>query len=93
MSDTAPEVHAAGLSTLPSGVAGGRERLTITDIELFYVCPPLQEGILPAAATHVDFDQVPKFIIKVHTDAGIVGLGETHRMGGGPDSDSESAAR
>ena len=34
-----------------------------------------------------DFDKVPKFMLKVHTDSGIVGLGETHRMGGGPDSD------
>ena len=27
-------------------------------------------------------------MLKVHTDSGIVGLGETHRMGGGPDSES-----
>ena len=91
MSANVAQARAAGLSTLPAGTAGGRERLTITDVELFYVCPPLQEGILPAAATKADFDQVPKFILKVHTDAGIIGLGETHRMGGGPDS--ESAAR
>ena len=73
MSDTAPEVHAAGLSTLPSGVAGGRERLTITDIELFYVCPPLQEGILPAAATHVDFDQILAMHLHIN-DAGVRGM-------------------
>jgi len=66
------------------------ESLTITDIDLHYVCPPLRDGIMPAAAKG-DFDQVPKFILQVHTDAGIVGLGETHRMRGGPDS--EAAAR
>ncbi|MBQ42300.1 MAG: hypothetical protein CME15_07545 [Gemmatimonadetes bacterium] len=93
MSANVAQARAAGLSTLPAGTAGGRERLTITDVELFYVCPPLQEGILPAAATKADFDRVPKFILKVHTDAGIIGLGETHRMGGGPDSDAAARLR
>ena len=51
MSANVAQARAAGLSTLPAGTAGGRERLTITDVELFFVCPPLQEGILPAAAT------------------------------------------
>lgn len=83
----------AGLTSLPVSAAGRRERLTITDVELFYVCPPLQEGILPATATNPDFDQVPKFILKVHTDAGIVGLGETHRMGGGPHSEAAGRLR
>ncbi|MFA6107987.1 MAG: enolase C-terminal domain-like protein [Candidatus Latescibacterota bacterium] len=77
----------AGVATLPASAAGHRERLTITEVELFRVCPPLQEGILPKAAA-ADFDVIPKYIIKVHTDAGIVGLGETHRMGGGPDSEA-----
>jgi len=85
-----PEEGPAGLASLPASAAGRRERLTITGIELFYVCPPLQEGILAAGAP-ADFDRVPKFILKVHTDSGIVGLGETHRMAGGPDS--EAAAR
>jgi len=80
----------AGLSTLPASTAGHHERLTITDVELFCVGPPLKPGILSGAAAG-DFDEVPKFIVKVHTDAGIVGLGETHRMAGGPDS--EAAAR
>jgi muconate cycloisomerase len=80
----------AGLASLPTSVAGHHERLTITDVELFCVNPPLKPGILAASAA-ADFDQVPKFVLKVHTDAGIVGLGETHRMAGGPDS--EAAAR
>lgn len=80
----------AGLPPLPASAAGHRERLTITEVELFCVCPPLKPGILHGDAA-ADFDQVPKYILKVHTDAGIVGLGETHRMAGGPDS--EAAAR
>ncbi|MEW6752461.1 MAG: enolase C-terminal domain-like protein [Candidatus Latescibacterota bacterium] len=76
----------AGIAALPSSAAGRRERLTITRVDLHRVCPPLQEGILPRGAAP-DFDVVPKYILKVHTDAGIVGLGETHRMGGGPDSE------
>jgi muconate cycloisomerase len=82
--------HLAGVAVLPSAAAGRRERLTITQVELFRVCPPLQPGILPAAAAP-DFDVIPKYILKVHTDSGIVGLGETHRMRGGPED--ESAAR
>jgi muconate cycloisomerase len=76
----------AGVPTLPAATAGHRERLTITQVELFRVCPPLQPGILPVAAAP-DFDVVPKYILKVHTDAGIIGLGETHRMGGGPEAE------
>jgi muconate cycloisomerase len=75
------------VATLPVSAAGRRERLTITQVELFRVCPPLLPGILPPAAAP-DFDVIPKFIVKVHTDAGIVGLGETHRMRGGPDDES-----
>jgi muconate cycloisomerase len=75
----------AGVATLSASAAGRKERLTITQVELFRVCPPLQEGILARAAAP-DFDVIPKYIVKVHTDAGIVGLGETHRMAGGPDS-------
>ena len=82
----------AGLSSLPADAAGRDERLTITDVELHYVSPPLKPGILPASMQG-DFDQVPKFILKVHTDAGIIGLGETHRMGGGPDSEGAGRLR
>ncbi|MBM3276923.1 MAG: hypothetical protein FJY95_02415 [Candidatus Handelsmanbacteria bacterium] len=77
----------AGVAPLPASAAGRRERLTITQVELFRVCPPLQPGILPAGAAP-DFDVIPKYIVKVHTDAGIVGLGETHRMRGGAGNQS-----
>ncbi len=72
----------AGLPMLCGDPAGRDERLTITDVELHHVSPPMQPGIMPASASG-DFDEVPKFILKVHTDAGIVGLGETHRTRGG----------
>src|SRR6266513_1847254 len=82
----------AGIAALPASAAGRKERLTITKVELFRVCPPLQEGVLAKSASP-DFDTVPKFMLKVHTDSGIVGLGETHRMGGGPDSESAAQLR
>jgi L-alanine-DL-glutamate epimerase-like enolase superfamily enzyme len=75
----------AGISALPLAAAGRKERLTITKVELFRVCPPLQEGVL-AKSAGPDFDKIPKYMLKVHTDSGLVGLGETHRMGGGPDA-------
>ena len=76
----------AGIAALPASAAGRQERLTITKVDLFRVAPPLQEGLLPKAETE-EFSKIPKFILKVYTDSGIVGLGETHRMGGGPDSE------
>jgi muconate cycloisomerase len=75
-----------GIPALAASVAGSKERLTITEVELFRVCPPLKDGVL-AKSAGPDFDKVPKVILKVRTDSGIVGLGETHRMGGGPDSE------
>lgn len=76
----------AGISALPLIAAGHQERLTITNVELFRVAPPLKEGCLPKSDLE-SFSKIPKYMLKVHTDSGIVGLGETHRMGGGPDSD------
>lgn len=76
----------AGIAALRGTAAGRKERLTITKVELFRVCPPLQDGVL-AKSEGPDFDKVPKFVLKVHTDSGIVGLGETHRMGGGENSE------
>jgi len=68
------------LATLPP--AGRQERLTITDVELIRVCVPYQEGIMPAGTP----SEAPRYIVKIHTDAGIVGLGETGRTGS-PDSE------
>ncbi len=93
MANEQSQHNTAGLPTLAAQAAGRDERLTITDVELFYVSPPMKPGILAASQTQGDFDQVPKFILKVHTDSGIVGLGETHRTAGGPDSDAASRLR
>jgi muconate cycloisomerase len=79
----------AGISTLPLSAAGRKERLTITKVELFLVAPLLQEGVLPEADL-VSFCRMPKFMLKVHTDSGIVGLGETHRL---HNADDEATVR
>jgi muconate cycloisomerase len=74
---------ACGLATLPANAAGGKERLTITKVELFKVVVPMQEDIIsspelgPDALT--EFPSIPKFIVKLHTDSGIAGIGETSR--------------
>ena len=73
----------AGLAALPAGAAGPSERLTITRIEMFQVVVPMQDDIInspefgPDALT--EFPSISKFILKVHTDSGIVGIGETSR--------------
>jgi muconate cycloisomerase len=85
---------AACLPAIPVPAAGRRERLAITDIELFCVAPPLRPEVLmngdPASSENAN---IPKFILRVHTDSGIVGLGETHRMPGGLNSDRAVALR
>ncbi|HYM11213.1 MAG TPA: hypothetical protein VEU62_10790, partial [Bryobacterales bacterium] len=73
----------AGLAALPASAAGPAERLKVTQVELFQVVVPMQPDIInspefgPDALT--EFPSLPKFILKVHTDAGIVGIGETER--------------
>jgi muconate cycloisomerase len=73
----------AGLPALPASSAGRVERLKITKIELFKVIVPMQDDIInssefgPDALT--EFPSLPKFFLKVHTDSGIVGIGETSR--------------
>ncbi len=73
----------AGLPALPLSAAGPTDRLRITRVELFPVVVPMQPDIInspefgPDALT--EFPSIPKFILKVHTDAGIVGIGETAR--------------
>jgi L-alanine-DL-glutamate epimerase-like enolase superfamily enzyme len=74
---------AAGLLTLPANAAGKGERLKITRIELFKVVVPMQEDINSSPELSGDdlseFPKTPKFILKLHTDSGIVGVGETGR--------------
>lgn len=73
----------AGLAALPACRAGRGERLQITRIELFRVAVPMQEDIINSPEFGPDglteFPGIPKFILKVHTDSGIVGIGETSR--------------
>ena len=73
----------AGLATIPASAAGPAERLRITRVEWFQVVVPMQPDIInspefgPDALT--EFPSIPKFILKIHTDSGIVGIGETER--------------
>ncbi|HWB95150.1 MAG TPA: mandelate racemase/muconate lactonizing enzyme family protein [Bryobacteraceae bacterium] len=73
----------AGLATLPANAAGARERLKITRVELFRVVVPMQPDIINSPEFSPDslsqFPSLPKFILKLHTDSGIVGIGETAR--------------
>lgn len=72
-----------GLAALPAGAAGRTERLKITRIEMFPVAVPMQDDIINSPEFSPDalseFPGIPKFILKVHTDSGIVGIGETSR--------------
>ena len=71
----------AGLAAVPSSAAGKTERLTITGIDLFRVVVPMKEDSTtdPETAESARFDLVPKTILKVHTDSGLVGIGESGR--------------
>src|SRR4029077_7072020 len=79
-------LHAAGacgLAALPSNAAGPKDRLTITKVELFRTVVPMQDDIISSPElgpdTLTEFPSIPKFIVKLHTDSGIVGIGETSR--------------
>ena len=71
----------AGLVTLPERAAGKSERLTITRIDLFTVVVPMKPDTTydPELAEESRFDLVPKIILKIHTDSGVTGVGETGR--------------
>lgn len=73
----------AGLPSVPASAAGMSERLQITRIELFKVVVPMQPDIINSPEFGPDglteFPSIPKFMIKVHTDSGITGIGETSR--------------
>ncbi|HZT29178.1 MAG TPA: enolase C-terminal domain-like protein [Bryobacteraceae bacterium] len=73
----------AGLAALPASAAGRSERLQITRIELFKVVVPMQDDITSSPELGGDdlteFPKTPKFVVKLHTDSGIVGIGETPR--------------
>lgn len=72
---------AAGLAMLPACTAGKKERLTITQVDLHKVVVPMKPDIMadPELAESSRFDDVPKMVMKIHTDSGITGIGETQR--------------
>ena len=73
----------AGLRPLAGWQAGKSERLRVTRFELFKVVVPMQPDIINSpefgADALTEFPSIPKFILKLHTDSGIVGIGETDR--------------
>ncbi len=71
----------AGLAALPASAAGKGERITITRVGLFRVVVPMKQDSTtdPETAESSRFDLVPKTILKIHTDSGITGIGESGR--------------
>ncbi|MBL8294323.1 MAG: mandelate racemase/muconate lactonizing enzyme family protein [Bryobacterales bacterium] len=71
----------AGLAALPLNAAGRSERLTITRIDLYKVVVPMKADSTtdPETAESSRFDLVPKIIMEIHSDSGLVGIGETGR--------------
>ena len=72
---------AAGLAVLPACTVGKKERLTITQVDLHKIVVPMKPDITadPELAESSRFDEVPKMVMKIHTDSGITGIGETGR--------------
>lgn len=74
---------AAGLTALPLNAAGHGERLKITRVELFKVIVPMQPDIISSPElgpdTLTEFPGMAKFIVKIRTDSGLTGVGETYR--------------
>lgn len=75
--------HFLAAPALSLAAAGPVERLRITRVELFRVVVPMQPDIINSpefgADALTEFPSIPKFIVKIYTDAGIVGIGETSR--------------
>ena len=71
----------AGLAALPAAAAGQKERITITRVERFRVVVPMKPDSMtdPETAESSRFDLVPKTILRIHTDSGIAGIGESGR--------------
>jgi muconate cycloisomerase len=73
----------AGLAAIPSSAAGKSERLKITKVDIFQVVVPIQDDIINSPEFDPDglseFPKGPKVIVKLHTDSGLVGIGETSR--------------
>lgn len=71
----------AGLSVLPACTAGKKERITITAVDLRQVVVPMKPDITDdvEVAESSRFDLVPKTIVRMRTDSGITGIGESGR--------------
>jgi muconate cycloisomerase len=54
--------------------------MKITTIDAIKVIVPMRPGTVHSAPWgKPEFDEVPKYILKVHTDAGLIGVGESYR--------------
>lgn len=73
----------AGLAAVPLNAAGKSERLKITKVEVFQVVVPVQDDIINSPEFGPDgltqFPKGPKVILRLHTDSGLIGIGETSR--------------
>ena len=73
----------AGLPTLPASAAGKSERLKITKIDIYQVVVPVPDDIINSPEFGPDglteFPKGPKIIVRLHTDSGLTGIGETSR--------------
>ncbi len=73
----------AGLPALAGWQASKSKRLKVTRFELFKVVVPMQPDIINSPEFGSDalteFPSISKFILKLYTDSGIVGVGETDR--------------
>lgn len=81
----------AGLAAIPLQAAGRAERLKITRVEVFSVKVPFKPDVINSpeyaredlarwgADALENVDKTPKIVIKLHTDAGLFGLGESWR--------------
>jgi len=73
----------AGLASFPSFAAGKSDRLKITKVDVFQVVVPIKDDIINSPQFNPDslseFPKGPKIIVRLHTDSGLVGIGETSR--------------
>jgi muconate cycloisomerase len=84
-------VALAGLVSIPVNAAGKTERLKITRVELFSVNVPFKPDVISSPELAKDdlerwgadalenVDKIPKIIVKLHTDSGLYGIGESGR--------------
>lgn len=80
------QTHASAAGLFPACLTAAPGKILVERIETFKVVVPMLPGVVnseelgdlidPVLAT---FDQVPKYIIRVHADNGMIGIGETGR--------------